>query len=57
MENRRKAIEKRIAQFVHLLVYTSLHVCTQPDQGKAIRKLIKHVMPTFQKYGIESKEG
>jgi hypothetical protein len=36
-------------KYIYYFVYTSLHVFTQPDQGKAIVKLIKHLLSTVQK--------
>jgi len=38
---------------VYCSVYTSLHVFTQPDKGKAVGKVHKHLMYTFIKQGIE----
>ena len=34
---------------VYYSVYTSLHVCNPPDLGKAVGKLLKHLMSTFIK--------
>jgi hypothetical protein len=32
---------------VYYSVYTSLHVFNLPDKGKAVGKLLKHLMSTF----------
>jgi hypothetical protein len=39
---------------VYYSVYTSLHIFNPPDQGKAVEKLLKHLMSTFRKKGIET---
>jgi hypothetical protein len=39
--------------YVYYSVYSSLHVFNPPDQGKAVGKLLKHLMPTFIKKVIE----
>ena len=38
---------------VYYFAYTSLHVFNLPDQGKAVGKLLKHLMSTFIKKSIE----
>jgi hypothetical protein len=54
--------EERLQKYVrHSLtvcysVYTSLHVFNLPDQGKAVGKLLKHLMSTLIKKGIDRKK-
>jgi hypothetical protein len=38
---------------VYYSVYTSLHVFSPPDKGKAVGKLLKHLMSTFIKKDIK----
>lgn len=54
MENGRKATEIRAAQFESLSFCLHFTTCFNlPDKGKAVRKLLKHLMSTFIKKVIE----
>jgi hypothetical protein len=58
MENKRKSTEKRVAQFEHLLFCLHFTSCFffQPDKGISVGKLLKYLMSTFIKKGIEKKK-
>jgi nitrate reductase assembly molybdenum cofactor insertion protein NarJ len=41
-------MDKKGRLYIYYFVYTSLRVFTQPDKGKALVKLIKHLWSTFE---------
>jgi len=57
IENRRKTLKYvQNSLRIYYSVYISVRVFNSPDQGKAVRKLLKLLMTTFVKKGVERKK-